>query len=125
MLAPLLDRMTTRFIERRFKASEALQFFEEEVLPQTPQAIHSSWISHLDNATGLYNTYDRWACLDRDFVDKWRAFREPPVPLTLKFLRYICEYPWIFDVVSCTRRVIRFICVRMTFFRRFSTKSDH
>ncbi|KAG5721941.1 hypothetical protein E4T56_gene18397, partial [Termitomyces sp. T112] len=125
MLAPLLDRMTTRFIERRLKASEALQFFEQEVLPQTPESILSSRIPPFDSATGLYDTYDRWAGLDSDFVDKWGAFREPPVPLTLKFLRYICEYPWIFYVVSCIRRVTQFIRVRMSFFRRFNSKTDH
>ncbi|KAH0583131.1 hypothetical protein H2248_011017 [Termitomyces sp. 'cryptogamus'] len=115
MLAPLLDRMTTRYIERRFKASEALQFFEEEVLPQTPKHILSSWMPRMKGAAGLYNTYDRWAGLDTNFVVKWAAFREPPVPLHIQFLRYICDYPWIFNVVSCIRRITRFICVRVTF----------
>ncbi|KAG6887084.1 hypothetical protein C0995_001681 [Termitomyces sp. Mi166 len=115
MLAPLLDRMTTRDIERRFKASEALRFFEEEVLPQTPEYVLSSWIPQRDSPTGSYDTFDRWAGLDPTFVDKWAAFRESPVPLYLKFLRYICEYPWVFDTVSCIRRVARFIRIRMKF----------
>ncbi|KAG6871583.1 hypothetical protein C0995_002882, partial [Termitomyces sp. Mi166 len=57
MLAPLLDRMTTRDIERRFKASEALRFFEEEVLPQTPERVLSSWIPTRESPTGSYDTY--------------------------------------------------------------------
>ncbi|KAH0585955.1 hypothetical protein H2248_007241 [Termitomyces sp. 'cryptogamus'] len=100
MLAPLLDRMTTRYIERRFKASEALQFYEEEVLPRTPKNILSSWLPQR-TATGSYDTFDRWAGLDPKFVDKWTAFREPPVPLHLQYLRHICQYPWIFNAVSC------------------------
>ncbi|KAG5730981.1 hypothetical protein E4T56_gene4008 [Termitomyces sp. T112] len=114
MLAPLLDRMTTRYIERRFKASEALQFFEEEVLPNTSEHILSSYLPQPE-ATRLYDSFDRWAGLDPNFVEKWAAFREPPIPLHLKFLRYICEYPWIFDVVSRIRRVTRFIYLRMIF----------
>ncbi|KAG6872430.1 hypothetical protein C0995_009827 [Termitomyces sp. Mi166 len=121
MLAPFLDRMTTRYIERRFKASEALRFFEDEVLPQTPENILSSRIFH--RLTALYDTFDRWAGLDPTFVKKWAAFREPPVPRHLKFLRYICEYPWVFDIVNCIRRVARFIRVHMTFFHKFSLLS--
>ncbi|KAH0585953.1 hypothetical protein H2248_007239 [Termitomyces sp. 'cryptogamus'] len=124
MLAPLLDRMTTRYIQRRFKASEALQFFEEEVLPNTPEPILSSRLPPV-RATGSYDTFDRWAGLDPKFVDKWTAFREPPVPLHLKFLRHICLYPWIFDVVSSVRRIARLIRVRMTFFHKLNLLSHH
>ncbi|KAH0585222.1 hypothetical protein H2248_008471 [Termitomyces sp. 'cryptogamus'] len=114
MLAPLLDRMTTRDTERRFKASEALQFFEDEVLPKTPKHILSHWIPLSENWHVPYDTYDRWAGLDPDFVNKWAAFREPPVPFYLRALRYMCEYPWVFDTVSYIRRIARFIRVHMT-----------
>ncbi|KAG5727405.1 hypothetical protein E4T56_gene11967 [Termitomyces sp. T112] len=58
MLAPLLDRMTTRYIERRFKASEALQFFEEEVLSNTAEHVLSSSLPPR-TATGAFDTFDR------------------------------------------------------------------
>ncbi|KAG5730781.1 SH3 domain-containing YSC84-like protein 1 [Termitomyces sp. T112] len=108
MLAPLLDRMTTRYIERRFKASEALQFFEEEVLPRTPKNILSSCLPQR-TATGAYDTFDRWVGLDPDFVDQWTAFREPPVPLHLQYLRHICQYPWVFNTVRYAERGIQAI----------------
>ncbi|KNZ79935.1 hypothetical protein J132_08412 [Termitomyces sp. J132] len=120
MLAPLLDRMTTRYIERRFKASEALQFFEEEVLSNTAEHVLSSSLPPR-TATGAFDTFDRWAGLDPNFVDKWSAFREPPVPLHLKCLRYVCEYPWIFDAVSFVRRVSLFIRLRMIFFHNLKS----
>ncbi|KAG6887419.1 hypothetical protein C0995_015518 [Termitomyces sp. Mi166 len=108
MLAPLFDRMTTRDIGRRFKASEALQFFEEQVIPLTPKRL-LSLEAGLWPHYGAYDYYDRWKYLDPDFVEKWAAYREPPVPRHIRFLREICLYPWVFRIVSSIRRVTRFL----------------
>ncbi|KAG6881814.1 hypothetical protein C0995_000518, partial [Termitomyces sp. Mi166 len=97
MWAPLFDRMTTRDVGRRFKASEALQFFEEQVIPLTPKSI-LSLTPDANRAYKAYDYYDRWKYLDSDFVEKWAAYREPPVPRHIRFLREICLYPWVFRI---------------------------
>ncbi|KAG6869914.1 hypothetical protein C0995_016301 [Termitomyces sp. Mi166 len=108
MWAPLFDRMTTRDVGRRFKASEALQFFEEQVIPLTPKSI-LSLTPDANRAYKAYDYYDRWKYLDSDFVEKWAAYREPPVPRHIHFLREICLYPWVFHIVSSIRRGARFL----------------
>ena len=110
MLAPLLDRMTTRDIPRRFKASEALQFFEEHVIPLTPKHVLSLAAPDLPRLCLPYDYHDRWKDLDPEFVEKWRAYREPPVPRHIRFLREICQYLWVFYTVKFIRRVARFLC---------------
>ncbi|KAG6873653.1 hypothetical protein C0995_012585 [Termitomyces sp. Mi166 len=99
MLAPLFDRMTTRNIARRFKASEALQFFEEQVIPLTPKHV-LSLATEPRGKYGAYDYYDRWKYLDPDFVEKWAAYREPPVPLHIRYLRELCLYPWVFRIFA-------------------------
>ncbi|KAG6844801.1 hypothetical protein H0H87_003627 [Tephrocybe sp. NHM501043] len=108
--APLLDRMTTRFIDQRFKTSEALKFFEDKVIPRTPEDILSSWIIMQESSSYVqFDIYDRRKGLDPEFVDKWAAYCEPSVPRHVKFLRYICEYPWAFDTISYIRRFAPFV----------------
>ena len=104
MLAPLFDRMTTRDIAWRFKASEALQFFEQQVVPLTPKHVLSLAVgpSYEHEA---YDYYDRWKHLDLNFVKKWAAYREPPVPRHIRILREICLYPRIFYTISYIRRL--------------------
>ncbi|KAH0585960.1 hypothetical protein H2248_007246 [Termitomyces sp. 'cryptogamus'] len=108
MLAPLFDRMTTRDIARRFKASEALQFFEQQVIPLTSKRA-LSFAAEAIYGHKAYDRYDRWKYLDPDFVKKWAAYREPPIPRHILILRKICLYPWIFDTISYIRRVGRFV----------------
>ncbi|KAG5351019.1 hypothetical protein C0989_008274 [Termitomyces sp. Mn162] len=69
MLAPLFDRMTTRDIPRRFKASEALQFFEEHVIPLTPQHVLSLAAPDLPFSRVPYDYHDRWKDLDPKFME--------------------------------------------------------
>ncbi|KAG6895091.1 hypothetical protein C0992_003205, partial [Termitomyces sp. T32_za158] len=104
MLAPLFDRMTTRKITRRFKASEALQFFEEQVISLTPKRV-LSLAAESRHRWEAYDYYDRWKHLDPDFVEKWAAYREPPIPRYIRILREICLYPWVFRIVSSIRRI--------------------
>ncbi|KAG6867074.1 hypothetical protein C0993_007052 [Termitomyces sp. T159_Od127] len=113
MLAPLFDRMTTRDIIRRFKASEALQFFEEQVVPLTPERV-LSFGAESNHRYVTYDYYDRWKHLDPDFVEKWAAYREPPVPYHIRFLRKICSCPWGFRIVSSIRRLGRFLSLGWT-----------
>ncbi|KAG6852657.1 hypothetical protein H0H87_009530, partial [Tephrocybe sp. NHM501043] len=102
MLAPLLDRMTTRNVDQRFKASEALQFFEQYVVPLTTEDQMSSPAPEptMDSEYVPYDYYDRWQGLDPEFVEKWVAYREPPVPRHVQFLRYICEYRQVHGLLA-------------------------
>ncbi|PPQ72393.1 hypothetical protein CVT26_006753 [Gymnopilus dilepis] len=36
-------------------------------------------------------------------VEKWAAFKEPPIPGTALLLRKICNYTWSFRTVDCIR----------------------
>ncbi|KAH0585681.1 hypothetical protein H2248_008892 [Termitomyces sp. 'cryptogamus'] len=117
MLAPLFDRMTTRNIPRRFKASEALRFFEEHVIPLTPQHVLSLAAPDLPFSPVPYDYYDRWKYLDPEFVEKWGVYREPPVPRYIRFLREICLYPRVLYMVGFIHRVARFLCRGWTILR--------
>ncbi|KAH0580343.1 hypothetical protein H2248_001847 [Termitomyces sp. 'cryptogamus'] len=110
MLAPLFDRMTTRDIPRRFKASEALQFFEEHVIPLTPQHVLSLAAPDLPFSRVPYDYHDRWKDLDPKFMEQWGVYREPPVPRYIRFLRKVCLYPWVLFTVGYIRRVARVVC---------------
>ncbi|KAG6808261.1 hypothetical protein H0H92_004706, partial [Tricholoma furcatifolium] len=70
MLAPLLDRMTTRNILRRFMASDALEFFEQKVLAQHTEI----WCGELADVRMYYDMYDRWDGLDPQFIQEWSDF---------------------------------------------------
>ncbi|KAG6883833.1 hypothetical protein C0995_011469 [Termitomyces sp. Mi166 len=118
MLAPLFDRMTTRDIARRFKASEALQFFEDQVIPLTSKHLLSFAAPDPPYPSLPYDYYDRWKYLDPDFVEQWAVYREPPVPRHIRILREICLYPWVFHIVSSIRRIARFLCRGWTFLIR-------
>ncbi|KAG6902719.1 hypothetical protein C0995_012383 [Termitomyces sp. Mi166 len=109
MLAPLFDRMTTRDIARRFKASEALQFFEDQVIPLTSKRLLLSAAPDQPPSYLPYDYYDRWEYLDPEFVKKWAVYREPPVPRHIRILREICLYPWVFHIVTSIRRITRFL----------------
>ncbi|KAH0585965.1 hypothetical protein H2248_007250 [Termitomyces sp. 'cryptogamus'] len=92
MLAPLFDRMTTRNIARRFKASEALQFFKQQVIPLTPKGVLSFSAEQVLQYQP-YECYDRWKFLDSDFVEKWRPIASLLFRATLSFFGgsvYIC-----------------------------------
>ncbi|KAF8067479.1 kinase-like domain-containing protein [Lyophyllum atratum] len=99
MLAPLFDRMITRNIPQRFTAAEALLFFEEQVYPQTTESqLEEDPVTLRDSNFLPFDFYDRWGGLDPSFVEKWAAFREPPVPWRIRVLRFICYRLWGYRV---------------------------
>ncbi|KAG6902718.1 hypothetical protein C0995_012382 [Termitomyces sp. Mi166 len=71
--------MTTRDIARRFKASEALQFFEDQVIPLTFKRL-LLFAAPEPYPSLPYDYYDRWEYLDSEFVEEWTDYRELPVP---------------------------------------------
>ncbi|KAF8526772.1 hypothetical protein JB92DRAFT_3227442 [Gautieria morchelliformis] len=66
MFAPLMDRMTTRDISRRFTASQALEFLESFASELTLEQLEfpaPPW-----NHGHPYDKYDRWAGLPDTFI---------------------------------------------------------
>ncbi|KAF8968979.1 kinase-like domain-containing protein [Flammula alnicola] len=94
MLAPLLDRMTTRDLRRRFTAAEALQFFEDMRSQLTDVQLETfEYPPHYEDFK-YYDEYDRWQHVPPDFAAKWAAYREPPLPFTIKVIRTITLSEW-------------------------------
>ncbi|KAF8067476.1 hypothetical protein FPV67DRAFT_1492148 [Lyophyllum atratum] len=111
MLAPLFDRMITRNIPQRSTAAEALLFFEEQVYPETTESqLEEIPVLHSHDKFRPFDFYDRWEGLDPSFVEKWAAFREPPVPWRIRVLRFICYRLWGYRMVACIRRICRVFC---------------
>jgi hypothetical protein len=107
MFAPLLDRMTTRDIGRRFTASQALEFLENfasELTQEQLQDLAPPW--ELDHPP--YEKYDRWAGLPDTFIQEWGHFREPKVTFQIRLLRRICDYDWGYTLVQWVRQVVKF-----------------
>ncbi|KAF8526725.1 kinase-like domain-containing protein, partial [Gautieria morchelliformis] len=76
MFAPLMDRMTTRDISRRFTASQALEFLESFASELTLEQLEfpaPPW----KPGQPPYDKYDRWAGLPETFIKDWDNFREP------------------------------------------------
>ncbi|KAF8909768.1 hypothetical protein CPB84DRAFT_1765442 [Gymnopilus junonius] len=105
MLAPLLDRMTTRNLQRRFTAFEALHFFEAMYSQLTEDDLGQLVETRFEfmELDLLYDEYDRWKRVPKAFAEKWDAYREPPIPWTTKTLRAICRKPWMCHVVPWIR----------------------
>ncbi|KAG6846874.1 hypothetical protein H0H93_011339, partial [Arthromyces matolae] len=66
MLAPFLDKMTTRNLSSRFTAAEALEFFEHHVLDSQIVVldIYIPMARPLDQPRIHYDECDRWKHLD-------------------------------------------------------------
>ncbi|KAG6848737.1 hypothetical protein H0H93_014543 [Arthromyces matolae] len=110
MLAPFLDKMTTRNIPGRFTAAEALEFFEQHVLDSPVVLGLGIPISRpIDRPLKHYDEYNRWKHLDPSFVQQWGTFREPPIPRHTMYLRRLCESSWGLRLVTWIRRISRFL----------------
>ena len=125
MLAPLLDRMVTRNIPQRFTASEALRFFEESVLPHTTEEQLQRRTVKWSEEFGPWDfeEHDRWQHLDASFIEKWAAFREPPLPHSTRLWRFLCRYEWICHCVAHIRRGSYFLSRWMSTFFVFTKRS--
>ncbi|PPQ82692.1 hypothetical protein CVT25_009422 [Psilocybe cyanescens] len=111
IFAPFLDKLTTRKLESRFTAAEALHFFEEVMLQSLKTELDRPIDPEDPTMLGYpYYEYDRWATVPSDFAKKWAHCREPLLPWTIRLLRKICRTSW-----GC-HNVPR---IRLFFFRSF------
>ncbi|KAF9474164.1 hypothetical protein BDN70DRAFT_816162 [Pholiota conissans] len=120
MLAPLLDRMTTWEIDKRFTAAEALQFFELMRSELTEEQLS---IKEYESEQFVpYELYDRWRGLPEDFTQKWALYRQPPVPLVMRILRhiYFSHYLPNHVIPSIRRFFSRLTCIPSSVWARFT-----
>ena len=110
MLAPFLDRLITRDVSKRFTAEQALQFLEDEVLPNTTEEQMAVKERPEDTCHTLtYEYYDRWEGLSEEFQRRWAAYREPlGVPVTSRILRYLRNIEWLPLMLMPKTRLILF-----------------
>ncbi|KAF6763237.1 other/AgaK1 protein kinase [Ephemerocybe angulata] len=92
LLAPLIDGMTTKTIQKRFTADRALAFLE----------------ANMDTVTD-----DKWDGLPADLVQKWAQYREPPLPKVTKLMRWLCENNQVATFVRVLRRVGRLFKLKL------------
>lgn len=109
--APLFDKMTTRDIPRRFTAQEALKFFQvcmdelpAETLLQRPEE------KDLELWNYSFDECDRWKLLAPEAQARWAAYREPPVPQSIVFLRWICSFHYPSVIIRMLNRAVTFTC---------------
>ena len=108
MFAPLLDQMTTRDLNRRFTASQALQFLENFASELTQEQLQSPpppWIGMIIP----YESFDRWKGLPDKFIKDWGHFRELKPSFQIRLLRQLCDHPWGYKFVQWVRRISRFV----------------
>lgn len=104
MLAPLMDGMITRDIKARFTAAEALAFLESFRVNLDPEVLTRR---PTEASNTLWNCWDRWAGLPKDFVDQWSADRDPPPTYSFRLLQKICGYDFGWRTVTRLREVAR------------------
>ncbi|KAM5542805.1 hypothetical protein V8D89_003766 [Ganoderma adspersum] len=106
LLAPLFDQMTTHVISERFRAAEALTFFEDATrgLPSdvlgTEVKLEPDW-DPVDDP----NIY--WAKLSPDFSKTWGIYRTPPPSLARWLLDVITRYRIGWRILILVRSVLR------------------
>ncbi|KIK59091.1 hypothetical protein GYMLUDRAFT_44826 [Collybiopsis luxurians FD-317 M1] len=131
-LAPLLDRMTTHELKKRFTAREAHAFAEKYLLSEkqldqkelVPPLPYPGAVSikyhHLNRqyrhhsltpttSSNPWTTYDRWAHLPASFFrefPQWQKYVTPPLPKWKRWLRRCCETPEGRQRVRAVRRAL-------------------
>ena len=88
--------MTTRDIQRRPTAVQALELFDELYKELTEEQLETMNCGLGKEYLHACDKFDRWELVPVDFALKWASYREPPLSRTTKFLRWICskEYLW-------------------------------
>lgn len=86
LLAPFLDRMITRDMEKRFTAPQARSFLEMLRSSLSVTQLNSVIPRATPRSAEKYN---RWIGLPEDFIREWSSYREAPTPWWVRALRRI------------------------------------
>lgn len=108
MLAPLLDGMTTRYVNKRFTADQALAFLEDRYAEMTEdeRSRETAEFNYDIHTSAPYEKYDRWAGLPADFVERWAHLKEPKLSLGTRTIRWVCRRPFSHKIVRNVRRLV-------------------
>ena len=103
LVAPLLERMITDDIERRFTAVEALQFCDDIKSRATEEDLTKSIPPHINDRP----LQVPWNSLPSNFVAQWSLWRNPPPTYRTRLLRWIDEFEWGHTWIQLVRKVVR------------------
>ncbi|KAH9476100.1 Cyclin-dependent kinase 1 [Psilocybe cubensis] len=122
LIAPLIDRMVTSRLDKRFTAKEALSF-AEGILP-TAAGLRTLYTDRAPRPPAYCET-DLWKDLPDDFVNQWADYRDDRSSLYLRFLYYLNRHvPYGTYGVYFFRLTVRAILfVPRLFFRPFAAFS--
>ena len=106
MFAPLMDRMTTADLSRRFTAGEALEFLEARASELSQEELEYFVPPPPQDYLAFNEQVDRWKGLPDEFIKTWGHFREPKLSFQMRLLRKICDHDWGLIAVQLVRRII-------------------
>lgn len=98
--------MTTHVVSDRFTAAEALDFVNYIA---DKSSLDDLKVPIKARTTGPYvrDISAYWRQLPPDFVAQWQHYRQPPLRLLTRFLRFLCGYQTCWRVVLAIRRSLR------------------
>lgn len=103
LLAPLMDRMVTSNIRRRFTAAEALAFIEHIQSQITPLQ-HSQPLPEKGHPQ-IWCEVDKWTGLSDSFKSEWSSFREDFYSPSKRLLNWMCRSETGYQFISWCRSV--------------------
>ena len=106
MLAPLFDQMTTHVISERYKAADALAFFED-VTRQLPRDVLDTRVKLEPDWDCLDDSSVYWAKLPLEFCTTPGIYRTPPPSLARRLLRAIAWYRTGWNILIFLRSLFR------------------
>ncbi|KAH9476048.1 Cyclin-dependent kinase 1 [Psilocybe cubensis] len=123
LLAPLIERMVTSKLDKRFTAKEALAF-AEGILP-TLTDLQAPPLPVRPQIFRAYYRADLWKDLSEEFVAKWADYREDRSTLSFRFLLWLNDrVPYgTFGLYLCRLGVRAVMFVPRLIFRPFVTFS--
>ncbi|KAF5325843.1 hypothetical protein D9611_000487 [Ephemerocybe angulata] len=113
LLAPLIDGMTTKTIQKRFTADQALEFLDASMDTLPKDKLEKPFSTERGNYVPYYDYDGRWSGLPAELVQRWAQYREPPLPKTTKLMRWLCENNQVATFVRLIRRVGRFFKLKL------------
>ncbi|KAM5534035.1 hypothetical protein V8D89_012298 [Ganoderma adspersum] len=106
MLAPLFDQMTTHVISERYKAADALAFFEDATR-QLPRDVLDTQVKLEPNWDCAEDSSVYWAKLPPEFCMAPGIYRTPPPSIARRLLKAIAWYRIGWNLLIMVRSVLR------------------
>ncbi len=104
-LAPLFDKMTTHVKSQRFKAVDALAFFEASAQQLASHVLEQQIELNPDWATVEDSTL-YWSKLPPHFSTTWAVYRTPPPSRVDRLLDFVASYAIGWKTLRALRRIL-------------------